>query len=231
MTSLSSFYAHPAFGVGVTLIVYMLSLRLVRRYPSLHPVLVSSACLIALLLIFRIPYSSYQAGGQWITFLMGPATVALAVPLYLHWPRIVAAWRPILLGVTTGTLSSIAANGALVWAFGGDRGLQLSMLSKSTTTPISIEVTRLLGGVPELAAVFTVITGLFGSMVGAWFLRRVGLSSDLAIGLAIGTAAHGIGTGRVLRDSELQGAYSGLAMALTGLVISIAAVPLIVWFR
>jgi len=231
MTSLSDLYAHPAFGVGITLIVYMLSLRLARRYRSLHPVLVSSACLIGLLLLLRIPYTSYQAGGQWITFLMGPATVALAVPLYTHWQRIKAAWRPIVLGVTTGTLSSLAANAALVAAFGGERELLLSMLSKSATTPISIELTRLFGGVPEIAAVFTVLTGLFGSMIGSWFLRKVGMKSDMAIGIAVGTAAHGIGTGKVLRDSELQGAYSGLAMGLTGLVMSIAAMPIIAWLN
>lgn len=229
MTSLSEFYALPAFGVGATLIAYMLSLRLFRRYRALHPVLVSSAILIALLLLLRIPYESYQAGGQWITLLMGPAIVALAVPLYTHWPRIKAAWRPIVLGVTTGTLASLAANAAIVAALGGERELLLSMLSKSATTPISIELTRLFGGVPALAAVFTVLTGLFGSMIGSWFLRKVGMKSDMAIGIAVGTAAHGIGTGKVLRDSELQGAYSGLAMGLTGLVMSVAAMPIVAW--
>lgn len=226
MTSLSSITAEPLFGVAATLLVYALSLKVVRRFPAVHPVLFSAICLIMLLLVLRVPYEDYNRGGQWITFLLGPATVALAVPLYTNWERIVREWRPILLGVTTGTASSLALNAALAAVFGGDETLLRSMLSKSTTTPVSIELTRLFGGVPELAAVLTVLTGIYGSMVGVWFLRRIGIRGDLPIGIAVGTAAHGIGTGRLLRDSELQGAYSGLAMGLTALVISVMAVPI-----
>ncbi|MFD0712696.1 LrgB family protein [Paenibacillus sp. GCM10027626] len=220
-----SLWSHPAFGIGLTLIMYGLALKLARKNSRFHPLFLCSAGIIAVLVIFRIPYESYSVGGQWITQLLGPATVALSVPLYTHWKRIVAQWRPIVLGVTTGTMSSLGANALLTWGLGGDRQLVLTMLPKSTTAPISLELVRMLGGIPELGALFTVLTGLYGSMIGTWFLGKLGIRDDLAIGIATGTAAHGIGTGKVIRDSELQGAYSGLAMGLAGLVMSVLTIP------
>lgn len=228
MTSPASLTAQPLFGIAVTLILYGLSLKAAKRFPNLHPVLFCSICLIALLLLFRVPYEDYNNGGRWITLLLGPATVALAVPLYTHRQRIFRQWRPIIAGVVAGTACSMALNASLVQLFGGDQTLLLSLLSKSTTVPVSIELTRLLGGVPELAAVFTVLTGIFGSVVASWFLYRIGVRGDLEIGIAVGTAAHGIGTGRILQTSELQGAYSGLAMALTALILSVMSVPVYV---
>jgi len=104
-----------------------------------------------------------------------------------------------------------------------------SMTPKSVTTPISIELVRQLGGVPELGAVFTVLAGLFGSIIGPTLLRSCGVRNDIAIGLAIGTSSHGIGTARIIRDSELQGATGGLAMALAGIITSILIIPLHWW--
>lgn len=222
-------WSQPLSGVALTVALYAAASAAGRRYRRLHPLLLCSGSLIAVLIVFDIPYESYNKGGSLISFLLGPATVALAVPLYRHWRTIRSQWRPIVIGVVSGAAFSLAANAWLAYAFGGSRELLLTMLPKSTTAPIAIELVRMYGGIPELGAVFTVLTGLLGSLVGVSFLRLIGVKCDLPIGIAIGTAAHGIGTARVLRDSELQGAYAGLAMGLTGVIMSVLSVPIYYW--
>ncbi|WP_020614854.1 LrgB family protein [Paenibacillus daejeonensis] len=213
----------PVFGVALTVGIYMLSITANRRLRWLHPLFTCSVLIIAILLLLDIPYDDYMAGGEWITFLLGPATVALAVPLHKHWELIRNQLLPITTGITVGVAVGFASNAFLIRAFGGSDELLFTVLPKSATAPISIEIVARLGGIPELGAVLTVLTGLFGSMVGTWCLRKIGVHTDLAIGIAMGTAAHGIGTAKVLRDSERQGAYSSLAMGLTGILISVAA--------
>ncbi|MFS0728253.1 LrgB family protein [Paenibacillus sp. 1P07SE] len=213
----------PVFGVALTVVIYMLSMKASLRFRWLHPLFTCSLAIIAILLLLDIPYEHYMAGGEWITFLLGPATVALAVPLHRHWALIRDQLLPITAGICVGVFVGFASNALLIRSFGGSDELLFTTLPKSATAPIAIELVGRLGGIPELGAVLTVLTGLFGSMVGVWCLRRIGIHTDLAIGVAMGTAAHGIGTAKVLRDSELQGAYSSLAMGLTGILISLAA--------
>lgn len=210
----------PVFGIGITLMFYWLAMKLSNVVAWLHPLLTSSAAVIVVLVIVGIPYEEYMIGGEWITFLLGPATVALAVPLHTHWKLIHQNLLPILSGIVMGVGIGFASNLLLVRAFAGSDELLFTILPKSATAPISIEVVGRLGGIPELGAVFSVLTGLFGSLAGSWFLGRVGVRTDLAIGIAMGTAAHGIGTAKLLRDSEHQGAYSSLAMGITGILIS-----------
>ncbi|GAA3404626.1 LrgB family protein [Paenibacillus hodogayensis] len=218
----------PLFGVTATVIAYVFALRLHARYRWLHPLFFCSALLAALLLAFGIPYESYRSGADLLVFCLGPATVALGVPMYKHAVRLRKHLRAILTGVTAGSLCGMTSSAFFVWAAGGSRELWLTALPKSTSSPISIEIIRQLGGIPELGAVLTVLTGLIGSMIGPAFLRLVGVRSDVALGVAIGTAAHGIGTARIIRESELQGSAGGLAMGLSGIVTSLMAVPLYV---
>ncbi|MBB3113913.1 putative murein hydrolase (TIGR00659 family) [Paenibacillus phyllosphaerae] len=223
-------WSMPVFGVAATIGVFELSLQLSKRYRWIHPLLLCSVILIVMLSVLDIPYEDYNQGGSLITFLLGPATVALALPLYRNWQRIMEQWLPILVGVTLGACVSLAGNAAIVLCLGGNEELAASMMPKSATTPIALELVRLYGGVPELGAVFTVLTGLFGSLVGVSFLRLIGVRSDRAIGLAVGTAAHGIGTAKVMRDSQVQGAYAGLAMGVMGVVMTVLSVPVTLLF-
>ena len=216
--------SNPVFGIALTVIAYVASLRLQRRYPWLHPLFVTSGGIILLLVALRIPYEAYAAGGKVLEFFLGPATVALGVPLYRQFRRMKRDLTAILAGVTVGSATGIVVAGLSASLFGASQELVRSMLPKSVTTPISLELARDLGGVPELAAVLTVLTGLFGSMFGPALLRRCGVRDDLPLGIAIGTAAHGIGTARLIRESESQGAASSLAMALAGIVTSVLAV-------
>lgn len=216
----------PLFGVSVTIIVYVLARAVHVRWRKAHPLFLTSLLLIAMLVICGIPYDAYKAGGDAVAFFLGPATIALGVPLYKNARAIRRRIPAIVAGVTAGSVSSIVSAGAIAWALGGTPEIVLSVLSKSVTSPIAIEITRQLGGIPELGATLAVLTGLIGSMIGPEFLRLCGVQGDIPLAVAIGTSSHGIGTGRLIRESELQGGVSGFAMGLAGIVTSILMIPL-----
>lgn len=182
-----------------------------------------------MLLLCDIPYEAYSAGGDIITFFLGPATVALAVPFYKNFQKLRDQLVPIVIAVSAGLLCGLLA----VWGISGllhaSEQMMLTMMPKSVTTPIAIEIADLLGGTPELAGVFAVLTGLLGSMMGPILLRLCRFRSDLAIGAAMGTAAHGIGTARIMRDSEIQGGISAFAMGLSSILTPLFCIPLIWW--
>lgn len=216
----------PVFAIAATVGLYALALRWNARRPWLHPLFVTAGGMIAILLLAGIPYETYKAGGDLLTFFLGPATVALAVPLYRRRHDIRRRIGLILGSVTVGSAAGIGSAWLLVALLGGSRELLIASLPKSATSAISVELSRYLGGPGELAAVLTVLTGLAGSMLGPSLLRLLRLDGDVPLGLAIGTAAHGIGTSRLLRDNEEAGSYAGLAMGIAGIVISLLTVPL-----
>jgi len=219
----------PLFGVAVTVLAYTAALRLNRRLKWLHPLFVTSAGLIALLLLADIPYEAYRKGGDHLAFFLGPATVALGVPLYRQAALIRRRLAAMFAGITVGCVSAMASAAGLVWLMGGTRELLISMMPKAATTPISVEIARQLGGQPELTAVLTVVTGLIGSMIGPELLRLAGIREDVPLGAAVGTAAHGIGTARLVRESELAGSVSGFSMGAAGIVTALLAIPLDIW--
>ncbi|MDQ1909245.1 LrgB family protein [Paenibacillus sp. GD4] len=221
----------PLFGVSLTVIVYALSLSVHNKYRNLHPLFLCSAVIIVVLLLSKIPYESYRRGGDYITFFLGPATVALGVPLYKNASKIRSSFASIVTGITVGTLSALLLSAGLVWSLGGSMELLITMMPKSVTSPIALEISRQAGGIPELTAVLTVLTGLIGSMFGPGLLRAAGVRDDIALGTAIGTSAHGIGTARVIRDSELQGSVSGFAMGVTAILTSFLFIPLYAWLH
>lgn len=216
----------PLFGVAATVIAYVLAMKLHTKWKPLHPLFVCSVSLIVLLLVCGIPYETYRAGGDLLAFFLGPATIALGVPMYKHAARLKKQLRAIAAGTFAGCLCGMTSSAFFVWAAGGSRELWLTAAPKSASSPISIELVRELGGIPELGAVLTVLTGLAGSMLGPAALRLIGVRDDVALGVAIGTSAHGIGTARLIRESELQGSASGFAMGLAGIMTSLLSIPL-----
>jgi predicted murein hydrolase (TIGR00659 family) len=213
--------AQPLFGVGLTLVIFILAQKLYlhcRRNPLLTPVAVTIVVIIAILLLGDIPFKSYQNGGRYILFLLGPSVVALAVPLYRRRKEIYAKRGPILAGVVAGSLVSIVSASGLTWLLGGSREVVLSMAPKSVTTPIAIALVEKFGGISELTAAVVVLTGCLGAICGPEFCRLIGITSPAATGLAVGTASHGIGTARMLEVNPLAGAVAGLAIGLNGLV-------------
>ena len=211
--------ALPLFGVAVTLAIYALAQVLYRRTGSvwLNPVMMAILAIIALLLATGIPYRNYASGGDLITFLLGPAVVALAVPLY---QRRLELWRrksAILCGILAGSLSSIVSACGIAWLLGGSWDVIVSVSPKSVTAPIAIGISERIGGIPALTAPVVVMTGCLGAVCGAEFCKLIGIRTHLAAWLAVGTAAHGIGTARMLEIDRLAGTVAGLAIGLNGL--------------
>ena len=210
----------PLFGIALTLLVYLLSQQLYRRVNSVwaNPVLVSIVAIILFLKGAGIDYRDYARGGDMILFLLGPSVVALAVPLYQRRAEILSRKRPIMIGIFAGSLTSIVSACGLAWLLGGSRDVILSLAPKSVTTPIAISIVDKIGGIAPLTAALVVLTGCLGAVCGPEFCRRLGITSPVSVGLAMGTSAHGIGTARMLEIDRLAGAVAGLAIGLNGLM-------------
>ncbi|GGI43806.1 membrane protein [Paenibacillus marchantiophytorum] len=229
--SLQTWLNQPLFGIALSVIAYACAQLIYQRWRWLHPLFVCSGFIIILLLLLHIPYGVYKVGGDVLTLMLGPATVALGVPLYKNAGLIKKHMTGILISVTFGSLTGIVSAALLVGLLGGSRDIMLSMMPKSVSSPIAIEISRHLGALPELTSVLTVLTGLFGSMFGKQILRWLGVKDGISIGIAIGTAAHGIGTAKIVKDSELQGSLSGFAMGVAGIVTSLLFVPVYWWLH
>lgn len=217
------------FTVLLTLGAYGLAKALYLRYrhPLLNIVLMGTGLVIVTLLALKIPYASYLPGRQLMTFLLGPATVALAVPLYRHRSLLRRHALPIVAGVSLGSLVSMLVVGLIGLAAGLPREVLLSLIPKGVTTPFAMEIARIQGGSPGLAAVFVVATGTLGSVFGGPLLTWAGIRQPVARGLALGTGAHGQGTATAFMEGERQGAMAGLAMTLAGLTTAVLA-PLLI---
>lgn len=225
--------AAPLFGVTVTLTAFALAQALYLRsgYVLLNPVIVSVALIVTLLLLGDIPYPDYAAGGRLILFLLGPSVVALAVPLYLRRQEILAQKVPIIAGVVVGALTSVVTASGLGWLLGGSREVVLSLAPKSVTTPVALGIVEKIGGVAPLTAAIVVVTGCLGAVCGPEFCRWIGIREPTAMGLAVGTASHGIGTARMLEVDRLGGAVAGLAIGLNGLVTAFLLPLIYLFFR
>lgn len=214
----------PLFGVTLTVGAYVAAVRLWRRAgrtPLLTPVLVAIVLVVAVLELLGISYTDYLRGGQYLSFLLGPATVALAVPLYRAGSRIRQVLVPVATGVLVGSVTAMVSAVLTVRLLGGTHELEATLAPKSATTPISIALAEAAGGLPALTAVLTVLTGVLGAVAGPWLLDRLGIREEEVRGLAMGVSAHGIGTARALQSSALTGAFAALAMALSGVVTSL----------
>ncbi|BCG22765.1 hypothetical protein TUM18999_09560 [Pseudomonas tohonis] len=214
---------HPLFGVGLTLAAYQLSISLYEktRLMFLQPVLVSMALVIAVLVPLGIGYEEYRQSTTLLTLLLGPATVALAVPLFLNLKRIRQLFWPTLITLFIGGLVATVMGVGLAWAFGAEHMMLMTMAPKSVTSPIAMLVAEQIGGVAALAAVFVLITGVIGATLGPELLRRIGVRHPAAQGMALGITAHAVGTARALQEGEECGAFAALAMSLMGVATAV----------
>lgn len=214
---------HPLFGLGLTLISYQMALALYEktRWVFLQPVLVSIVLVVAVLVGLGVSFENYRASNEVLILLLGPTTVALAVPLYLNLRRIRQLFWPVFLTLVLGGVLATVLGVGFAWLLGVDESIWRSMASKSATTPIAMLVTEQIGGVAALAAVFVMITGVLGAVFGPSLMRAVGVKHPAALGLALGINAHAVGTSRALAEGEECGAFSALGMSLTGAAIAI----------
>ena len=216
--------AQPLMPIALTLGVFAVAAIVSswsKGHPFANPVLISVCSLILLLSITQTPYEQYFAGAQFIHLLLGPATVALAVPLFRHLYRVRTAALPVLVGIGAGSVSGVLSIMVISWALGGHDDLTTSLVTKSVTAPVSMAIAPQIGGIASLAAIFSVLTGMIGAAFGPALLSRLGVEDNLQRGLAMGTASHGQGTARILQESEEAGAFSALAMGLTALAMAL----------
>lgn len=223
----------PLLWLTVTVVAYWAAHRVYTRsgeMPLLNPVLIAVVLLVGVLTITDTPYRTYFDGAQFVHFLLGPATVALAVPLYRQAHRLRRMWWPLLVALLVGSVTGIASAVGIGWLLGLGPDLLRSLAPKSVTTPIAMGIAEQIGGLPSLTAVLVIFTGITGAVLAVPILRALGLGRGQAAakGFAIGVAAHGIGTARAFEHSEDAGAFAGLGMGLNG-ALTAALVPLLAW--
>lgn len=211
--------------VGVTVAAYLVTRRVVLayKYPLLNPVFLSTILIIALLKAGGFTLEQYQPAKETMTFLLGPATVALALPLYNNRAVLRNHALPVLSGVVAGCLATMAAALAAGRVLGLAKGVLISLGPKSVTVPIAVEISRLAGGEPTLTAAFVVATGMIGSILGPLTLSLLKVKSPVARGLALGTVSHGQGTAVALLEGETAGAMGGVAMAIAAVFTALVA--------
>lgn len=219
----------PVFGITITILVFCLSLYLCKRFKLklLNPILISIVIIVVFLLIFKIDYSIYNNGGSIITFLLGPATVVLIVPLYNQLNLLKENLFSIIIGISVGCTAGIISIIVLSKLLNLDHILLLSLIPKSTTTAIAIDISREIGGNSALTVAFVSVTGLAGYAFGDKLLKIFRINNSIAKGIALGTTSHAIGTAKAIEMGEVEGAMSSLAIGVAGL-ITVFLAPLII---
>ena len=226
--------ASPLFWLTMTLVAYQLAFQIYRRSgqrPIANPVLISIVLLVALLKATGTPYHQYFEGAQFVHFLLGPATVALAIPLYGQFRRLVSMAGPLAIALTCGSLTAMLSAVFVGHWFSGSLPTLLSLAPKSVTTPIAMGIAEQIGGHPSLAAVMVIVTGILGAMVAQTLYRWLKVRDDAVAGFALGVAAHGIGTARAFQINETMGAFAALGMGLNGLLTALVLPGLISWVK
>ncbi|ADZ70030.1 LrgB family protein [Polymorphum gilvum] len=216
--------ASPLLALTMTLAAYQVGLWIHQRagrHPLANPVLIAVVVLVALLLGTGTDYATYFEGAQFVHFLLGPATVALALPLYRQIERVRRSLLAITVSLLTGSMVAAASAVGIGALLGASRETLASLAPKSVTAPVAMGISEQIGGLPSLTAVLVILTGILGAALGPLLLNLMGIRDMAARGLAIGTASHGIGTARALQVSDLAGAFAGLAMGLNALATAI----------
>ncbi|MDQ2066449.1 LrgB family protein [Xinfangfangia sp. CPCC 101601] len=216
----------PLIWLTTTLAAYAVGdacFRAANRAPIVNPVLIAVILLGSLLWLTGTPYATYFAGAQFVHFLLGPATVALAVPLALNIHRLQRALLPVIAALLAGSLAAMASALAIAKAFGADHALLATLAPKSVTAPVAIGISDSLGGSPTLTAVLVILTGITGAVIATPLLNLLRLKDWRARGFATGTASHGIGTARAFQVNPVAGAFAGLGMALNAILTALLA--------
>lgn len=220
---------NPFFGILLSIITYEFGAYIAKKTktPIANPLLISIILSIAILKIFKIPYEDFQLGGEYIKFLLGPATVCLVIPLYRKWDILKQNVVPVLVGIFAGAVTSLVTILVMTKAVGLDVELIHSILPKSITTAIGVDVAAEFGGLPAIAAFAIVLTGVYGAVAGPSILKAVKVKDPVAVGIAMGTASHAVGTSKAMELGEEEGAMSGLCIGICG-IMTVLLMPLFV---
>jgi len=216
----------PLLWLTATLAAYAVGdacFRLARRAPVANPVLIAVVLLGTLLWLTGTPYATYFEGAQFVHFLLGPATVCLALPLADNLPRLRRAFLPVIAALVVGSVTAMVSALTIARLFGADAALLASLAPKSATAPVAIGIAEGMGGQPTLTAVLVILTGITGAVLATPLLNLLGLTDWRARGFAVGVASHGIGTARAFQVHPVAGAFAGLGMALNAVLTALLA--------
>ncbi|MGJ8533278.1 MAG: LrgB family protein [Alphaproteobacteria bacterium] len=220
----------PLLWLTTTLVAYIAADSISKkldRHPLANPVIIAAGVLILILKISDTTFQTYFEGAQFVHFLLGPATVALAVPLFRNLPKVTSRILPVLAALIGGSITAILSALAIGWALNLPSDILLSLAPKSVTTPIAMGISEQLGGIPTLTAVLVIATGITGAVMVTPLMNALKIQDYAARGFAVGIASHGIGTARAFQINPLAGTFAGIAMALNGALTALL-VPLLV---
>ncbi|MFD3155902.1 LrgB family protein [Haloimpatiens sp. FM7330] len=211
---------NPIFGIMISLMAFEIGSIVYKKTNCaiFNPLLIAITLIIIFLLLFNINFDSYYKGGSIINFFLAPSTIVLAVPLYKKIKLLKANAIPIICGILVGSSCGIITIFYLCKLFKLDSALSISLLPKSITTPIGIEISKQLGGIPPVTVAAIIITGIMGAVIGPFVCKLFRIKDKVAVGISIGTASHAVGTTKAMELGETEGAMSGLAIGIAGLM-------------
>ena len=226
---MSELWASPYFGIALSILAFWAGEKLQKKLksPLCNPLLFAILVIVVILLVFDIPYDSYNAGGAVINMFLAPATACLAVSIYTKIQILKENALPILVGCTVGSLTSMGSVYLLCKLFGLDAAMTASLLPKSITTPIAVEVCQTHGGIVPVTVIAVIFTGILGSIFAPFLIRIFRVKNPITAGLAIGACSHAVGTSKALELGETEGAMSGLAIGVCGIITVIISMLLI----
>lgn len=226
---MAELFASPFFGISLSVIAFWVGVRIQKKTGLVlcNPLLIAIVLVSAVLLVCRIPYESYNQGGAIINMFLAPATACLAVSIYTQINLLKENWLPILVGCTAGSITSMGSIYLMCRLFRLDEAVSASLIPKSVTTPIAVSISENLGGIQAITVVAVIITGILGSILAPVLIKLFRVKDPVAAGLAIGACSHAVGTSKALELGETEGAMSGLAIGICGILTVIFSLFLI----
>ena len=221
-------FASPFFGVSLSIITFWIGVRIQKKTGLVlcNPLLIAIVLVSAVLLVCRIPYEAYNEGGTIINMFLAPATACLAVSIYTQINLLKENWLPIVMGCTAGSITSMVSIYFMCRLFRLDEAVSASLIPKSVTTPIAVSISQNLGGIQAITVVAVIITGILGSIMAPTLIKLFRVKDPVAAGLAIGACSHAVGTSKALELGETEGAMSGLAIGICGILTVIFSMVL-----
>lgn len=221
-------FASPFFGISLSIITFWIGVRIQKKTGLVlcNPLLIAIVLVSAVLLVCRIPYEAYNEGGTIINMFLAPATACLAVSIYTQINLLKENWLPIVMGCTAGSITSMVSIYFMCRLFRLDEAVSASLIPKSVTTPIAVSISQNLGGIQAITVVAVIITGILGSIMAPTLIKLFRVKDPVAAGLAIGACSHAVGTSKALELGETEGAMSGLAIGICGILTVIFSMVL-----
>lgn len=225
---MAELFASPFFGISLSVIAFWIGVSIQKKTGLVlcNPLLIAIVLVSAVLLVCRIPYESYNVGGTIINMFLAPATACLAVSIYTQINLLKENWLPIVVGCTAGSITSMGSIYLMCRLFRLDEAVSASLIPKSVTTPIAVSISQSLGGIQAITVVAVILTGILGSIFAPVLIKLFRVKDPVAAGLAIGACSHAVGTSKALELGETEGAMSGLAIGICGILTVIFSLVL-----